>query len=132
VKALRKEGIFYPRFRFAFAQAKIAFVTHDFFGYFFLKKSNGRILCEFFCLNTKEPKSQGCAEKAKIFFSSLKEKSKPKAALLRQAATDLAISADNSLSHPFLFDGLRKKFLSAFSTRPVNSFNGNITSREFF
>jgi hypothetical protein len=42
----------------------------------------------FFCLNTKEPKSQGCAEKAKIFFSSLKEKSKPKAALLRQAATD--------------------------------------------
>jgi hypothetical protein len=38
VKALRKEGIFYPRFRFAFAQAKIAFVTHDFFGYFFSKK----------------------------------------------------------------------------------------------
>jgi hypothetical protein len=30
----------------------------------------------FFCLDTKEPKSQGCAEKAKIFFYSLKEKSK--------------------------------------------------------
>jgi hypothetical protein len=55
---------------------------------FFLKKSNIEKPCEFFCLDTKEPKSQGCAEKAKIFFYSLKEKSKSGDALLELPATD--------------------------------------------
>jgi hypothetical protein len=44
--------------------------------------------CVFFYLDSKEPKSQGLVEKAKIFFYSLKEKSKSGDALLELPATD--------------------------------------------
>jgi hypothetical protein len=84
----------------------------------------------FFCLNTKEPKSQGCAEKAKIFFFGLKEKSKSDDALLELPATDLSTSANNLSRTLFFLNGLRKKFLNAFSARPVKEHSTGILHHE--